>query len=84
MILLMAEIRRSPVEVGSFSPYLQGLGYIPGGAGFLNHQQYLLVYHQMFMMLIWMMMMMMMMLMMMMMTIFVSAADFSRFSKTAF
>ena len=29
--LLMAEIRRSPVEVGSFSHYLQGLEYIPGG-----------------------------------------------------
>ena len=31
-----SEIRRSPVEVGSFSHYLQGLGYIPGGClGFL-------------------------------------------------
>ena len=33
LILLMAEIRRLPVEVGSLSPYLQGL-YIPGGARF--------------------------------------------------
>ena len=32
--LLMAKIRRSPVEVGSLSHYLQGL-YIPGGAGLL-------------------------------------------------
>ena len=30
-----SQIRRSPVEVGSLSHYLQGLGYIPGG-----HQQY--------------------------------------------
>ncbi len=29
------EIRRSPVEVGSWSPYLQGFSTIPGGAGFL-------------------------------------------------
>ena len=35
LILLMAEIRRSPVEVGSFSHYLQGFSTIPGGAGFL-------------------------------------------------
>ena len=33
-ILLMAEIRRLPVEVGSFSHYLQGFSTIPGGAGF--------------------------------------------------
>ena len=31
----MAEIRRSPVEVGSLSHYLQGFSTIPGGAGFL-------------------------------------------------
>ena len=31
----MEEIRRSPVEVGSLPQYLQGLDYIPGGAGFL-------------------------------------------------
>ena len=32
-----SEIRRSPVEVGSLSQYLQvfhGFSYIPGGAGF--------------------------------------------------
>ena len=34
-ILLMAEIRRSPVEVGSLSHYLQRVLYIPGGAGIL-------------------------------------------------
>ena len=34
-----SETLRSPVEVGSLSRYLQGF-YIPGGAGFLNHQQY--------------------------------------------
>ena len=32
-ILLMAEIRLSPVEVGSLSHYLQGVSTIPGGAG---------------------------------------------------
>ncbi len=32
--LIMAEIRRSPVEVGSLSHYLQGFCTIPGGAGF--------------------------------------------------
>ena len=31
MILSMEGIRRSPVEVGSLSHYLQGL-YIPGGS----------------------------------------------------
>ena len=37
-----SEIRRSPVEVGSLSHYLQGF-YIPGGClEFLNHQQELL------------------------------------------
>ena len=30
-VLLMAEIRRSPVEVGSLSHYLQGFSTIPGG-----------------------------------------------------
>ena len=30
----MAEIRRSPVEVGRLSHYLQGFSTIPGGAGF--------------------------------------------------
>ena len=30
-----SEIRRSPLEVGSSSHYLQFLFYIPGGAGFL-------------------------------------------------
>ena len=30
-----SEIRRSPVEVGSLSHYLQGFSTIPGGAGFL-------------------------------------------------
>ena len=40
MILLMEEIRRSPVEVGSLAHYFLGL-YIPRFlAGFLNHQQY--------------------------------------------
>ena len=34
LLLLMAEILRSPVEVGSFSHYLQGFSTIPGGAGF--------------------------------------------------
>ena len=34
-----SEIRRAPVEVGS-SHYLQGFSTIPGGVGFLNHQQY--------------------------------------------
>ena len=33
MILLMTEIQRSPVEVGSLSQYLW-IFYIPGGAGF--------------------------------------------------
>ena len=31
VLLLMAEIRRSPVEVGSLSHYLQMVLYIPGG-----------------------------------------------------
>ena len=31
VILLMAEIRRAPVEVGSLSHYLQGFSTIPGG-----------------------------------------------------
>ena len=31
MLLLMAEIRRSPVEVGSLSHYLRRVLYIPGG-----------------------------------------------------
>ena len=37
MVLLMAEIRRSPVEVGSLSQYFEKVLYIPGGflAGFL-------------------------------------------------
>ena len=35
MLLLMAEIRRSPVEVGSLSHYLQGFIHPNGGAGFL-------------------------------------------------
>ena len=36
-----SEIRRLPVEVGSFSHYLQGFSTIPGGClRFLNHQQY--------------------------------------------
>ena len=30
-----SEIRRSPVEVGGLSHYLQGFSTIPGGAGFL-------------------------------------------------
>ena len=30
-----SEIRRSPVEVGSFIPLCTGFFYIPGGAGFL-------------------------------------------------
>ena len=39
-MLLMVEIRRSPVEVGSLligslSQYVQGFIHIPGGAGFL-------------------------------------------------
>ena len=35
-----SEIQRSPVEVGSLSRYLQGLGYIPGGWGwdFFHHE----------------------------------------------
>ena len=37
----MEEIRRSPLEVGSLSDYLQGFKISPGGClGFLNHQQY--------------------------------------------
>ena len=40
-LLLMEEIRRSPVEVGSLSHYLQGPLNIPAVAGFLNHQPYL-------------------------------------------
>ena len=36
VVLLMAEIRRSPVEVGSLSHHLQGFSTIPGGClGFL-------------------------------------------------
>jgi len=36
-----SEIRRLPVEVGSFSHYLQGFSTFPGGClRFLNHQQY--------------------------------------------
>ena len=35
-----SEIRRSPVEVGSFYAIVYKVLYIPGGAGFLNHQQY--------------------------------------------
>ena len=35
-----SEILHPPVEVGSLSHYLQGFSTIPGGAGFLNHQQY--------------------------------------------
>ena len=36
-----SEIRRSPVEVGSLSRFLQGFKNIPGGCwGFLIHQQY--------------------------------------------
>ena len=34
-LLLMQEIRRSPVDVGSLSCYLQCFIYIPDGAGFL-------------------------------------------------
>ena len=33
LILLMAKIRRSPVEVGIF-PIIYRVSYIPGGAGF--------------------------------------------------
>ena len=41
MILLMAEIRRSPVEAGSLSHYLQGFSTIPGGWEWdFSHQQY--------------------------------------------
>ena len=39
LLLLMAEIRLSPVEVGSLSHYLQGL-YIPGDWPDFFHQQY--------------------------------------------
>ena len=40
-LLLMEIIRRSPVELGSLSQYLQGFSTIPGGClGFLKHQQY--------------------------------------------
>ena len=40
-LLMVQKFRRSPVEVGSLSQYLQGFSTIPGGflAGFLNHQQ---------------------------------------------
>ncbi len=39
-----SEIRRTPVEVGSLSHYLQGFFYIPGGClGFLNHQRYIYI-----------------------------------------
>ena len=31
ILLMGSEIRCSPVEVGSFNHYLQGLGYIPNG-----------------------------------------------------
>ena len=31
ILLMVSEIRRSPVEVESLSRYTQGLGYIPGG-----------------------------------------------------
>ena len=35
-----SEIRRSPVEVGSLSHYLQGFSTIPNGfLGLLKHQQ---------------------------------------------
>ena len=41
LLLLMAEIRRSPVEVGSLSHCLQGLIHATSGClGFLKHQQY--------------------------------------------
>ena len=37
-----SEIRRSPLEVGSSSLYLQVFFYMLGGClGFLNHQQYI-------------------------------------------
>ena len=40
-LLLMAEIWRSPVEVGSLYLYLQGFIHPRWlGMGFLNHQQY--------------------------------------------
>jgi len=35
VLLLMEEIRRSPVEVGRLSHYLRWVLYIPGGAGIL-------------------------------------------------
>ena len=40
-ILVMEEIRRSPVEVGNLSQYCKGFKRIQGGClGFLNHQRY--------------------------------------------
>ena len=41
MVLFMEDIRRSPVEVGTLSHYLQGFSTIPGGClRSLNHQQH--------------------------------------------
>ena len=40
VVLLMDEIQRSPVEVGSLSHYLLGFLHPRWLAGFLNHQQY--------------------------------------------
>ena len=46
VILLMAEIRRSPVEVGSWSHYLRYFIHPRWlGMGFLNHQQYVLSFN---------------------------------------
>ena len=40
LLLLMEEIRRSPVEVGNLSHYLLRVLYIPGGSPDFFHQQY--------------------------------------------
>ena len=40
MVLLMEDMRRSPVEVGSLSHYLQGFSTIPGGCLKLQPESY--------------------------------------------
>ena len=39
LVLLMEEIRRSPVDMVNI-PVIYKAIFIPGGAGFRNHQQY--------------------------------------------
>ena len=46
VILLMAEIRRSPVEIGSWHPIIYRVLYIPGGAGFFSiNSMYMAIYN---------------------------------------